>query len=51
MLMGNTGLALGTDAFAACAHLVSLFCRHGLIFIIAGNLLNFIPEVNEAAAG
>ncbi len=49
MLVGTTCLALGPAAFAACAHLVSLFCRHGLIFIIAGNLLNFIPEVNEGA--
>ena len=51
MLVGNTGLALGTDAFAAYAHFVSAFYCHGLTFIIAGNLLNFIPEVNEAAAG
>jgi hypothetical protein len=47
--VGNTYLALGTDAFAARAHVVAVFFRHGLIFINAGDLLNIIPEVNKAA--
>ena len=50
MLVGNTCLALGIDAVAACAHLVSVICRHGLTFIIDGKRLYIITEVYRAPA-